>query len=127
MPISFKLVPKQNNISNPPQIKYYPCAVNKGEITLDDLARVIASRSTVSRADCYGVIIGLTTAIGEALADGRIVKIDELGTFQVTLQGTAAESENDLGKSNITAAKINYKPSKRMKTLLKNVVYKRIR
>jgi predicted histone-like DNA-binding protein len=127
MAVSFKLVAKQNNLVSPPEVKFYPCAVSKGTVNLDDLARVVASRSTVSRADCYGVIIGLTAAIADALADGRIVKIDELGTFQITLQGTAAESENDLGKSAIKAAKLVYRPSNDIKKRLKRIDFKRLR
>ena len=106
MSVSFKLVPKQNNLVSPPEVKYYPCAVSKGEADLDSLADVVSSRSSMSRADCYGVIIGLTEAIGEALADGKIVRIDALGTFQITIQGTAADSPEELGKSTIKGTKI---------------------
>jgi nucleoid DNA-binding protein len=81
----------------------------------------------VSRVDCYGVIIGLTQAIGESLAAGRIVKIDDLGTFQITLQGLPADSPDDLGKSSIKGAKIIYKPSRDLKSTLKQLKYKRMR
>lgn len=127
MAISFKMVPKKNALVSPPEVKYFPCAVHKGEEDLDSLARIVASRSSMSRADCYGVIIGLTDAIGEALAQGRIVRIDNLGSFQITLQGTPADTEEELGKANIKSAKIIYKPSRIMKGRLKQLIYKRLR
>jgi predicted histone-like DNA-binding protein len=127
MAISFKMVPKKNNLASPPETKYYPCAVHNGEVNLDRLASIVASQSTVSRADCYGVIIALTQAIGDSLAEGRIVKIDDLGTFQITLQGLPADSPDDLGKSSIKGPKIIYKPSRNMKQTLKQLTYKRIR
>ena len=127
MAVSFKMVPKTNNLVSPPETKYYPCAVHNGEVNLNQLAAIVASRSTVSRVDCYGVIIGLTQAIGESLAAGRIVKIDDLGTFQITLQGLPADSPAELGKSNIKGAKIIYKPSRDLKSTLKQLRYKRIR
>lgn len=127
MSVSFKLVPKQNNLVSPPEVKWYPCAVSKGEADLDSLADVVSSRSSMSRADCYGVIIGLTEAIGEALADGKIVRIDALGTFQITIQGTAADSPEELGKSTIKGTKIVYRPSKKMKKRLENINFKRLR
>jgi len=127
MAVSFKMVPKKNNLASPPETKYYPCAVHDGEINLKQLAAIVASRSTVSRVDCHGVIIGLTQAIGESLAAGRIVKIDDLGTFQITLQGLPADSPDDLGKSNVKGAKIIYKPSRDLKSTLKNITYNRIR
>jgi hypothetical protein len=61
------------------------------------------------------------------LAVRRIVKIDDLGTFQITLQGLPADSPDDLGKSNIKGAKIIYKPSGDMKQAVKQLTYKRIR
>ena len=127
MAVSFKMVPKKNIMVSPPETKYYPCAVHDGEINLNQLAAIVASRSTVSRVDCYGVIIGLTQAIGESLAAGRIVKIEDLGTFQITLQGLPADSPEPLGKANIKEAKIIYKPSMGLKSTLRQLKYKRIR
>ncbi len=127
MAVQFKMVAKQNNLASPPELKYYPCAVHQGETDLDALAEVVASRSTVSKADCYGVIIALTEAIGETLKDGRIVKINSLGTFQLVLQGTGADTLEDLGKANIKGSKIVYKPSLGIKNKLKDISFKRLR
>lgn len=127
MSVSFKMVPKKNNLVVPPQIKYYPCAIHNGEEDLDSLADIVASQSTISKADCYGVIMALTKAIGESLADGRIVRIDNLGSFQITLQGLPADTLEELGKANIKGAKIIYKPSRNMKKNLDQLIYKRIR
>jgi len=127
MSVSFKMVPKKNNLVSPPQIKYYPCAIHNGEDDLDSLADSVASQSTISKADCYGVIIALTKAIGDSLADGRIVRINNLGTFQITLQGLPADSPEELGKSNIKGAKIIYKPAPNMKKNISQLTYKRIR
>jgi predicted histone-like DNA-binding protein len=121
------MVPKKNILVSPPQIKYYPCAIHGGEEDLDSLAEMVASRSTVSKADCYGVIIGLTEVISEALAAGNIVRIDSLGSFQITVQGTPADTLEELGTANIKGAKIKFNPSKRMKSKLKNLVFKRVR
>lgn len=127
MPVKYKMVPKKNSLVSPPEIKYYPCAVSQGEVTLDDLAKIIASRSTVSRADCYGVIYGLTQVIGEMLSEGKIVKIDSLGSLKVTLQGTPANTEAELGKSNIKKVNVIYKPAKELKNTLNEINFKRIR
>ena len=127
MSVDFKMIPKKNNLASPPEVKYYPCAVSKGEMKLDDLAKIIAGSSTMSKADCYGVIMALSEVIGQSLADGKIVRIDSLGYFQLYLHGTAADSEEPLGKSNIKGAKISFKPSKGLKSKIKQITYKRIR
>lgn len=127
MAIHFKMVPKKNILVSPPQVKYYPCAIHKGEEDLDSLSEMVASRSSMSKADCYGVIIGLTEVIAEALAAGRIVRIDSLGSFQITVQGTPADTLEELGKANIKSVKIKYNPSKRMKIKLEGLTFKRVR
>ncbi|TDD74722.1 HU family DNA-binding protein [Flavobacterium caseinilyticum] len=127
MSISFKMVPKKNNLVSPPQIKYYPCAIHEGEDDLESLADIVSSQSTISKADCYGVIMALTKVIGESLADGRIVRIDSLGSFQITVRGLPGESPDELGKATIKGANIIYKPSKNMKKMLNGLTYKRIR
>lgn len=121
------MVPKKNNLASPPETKYYPCAVHQGVVGLNRLSSIVASQSTVSRADCYAVIVALTQAIADSLSQGNIVKIDELGTFRITLQGLPADSPDDIGKSNIKGAKIIYKPAQDFKENLKKMTYKRIR
>ena len=108
MPVKFKMLPKKNTLVSPPEVKYYPCAIHKGEEDLESLADLVASRSAMSVGDCYGVIMSLTVTIGEALAAGRIVRIDTLGSFQITLKGTPADSLEPLGKSNIKGVNVVY-------------------
>jgi predicted histone-like DNA-binding protein len=121
------MVSKKNNLVSPPQTKYYPYAVNNGADGLDSLADIVASQSTISKADCCGVIMALTKVIGESLSDGSIVRIDSLGSFQITVQGLPGESPDELGKATIKGANIIYKPSKNMKNMLNGLIYKRTR
>ena len=110
MAVQFKMIPKQNNLTTPPEVKQYPCLISKGEETLERLAKIMASRSTISKADCYGVIMALTEAIGEALCEGKTIGIDSLGTFKLGVMGTAANSIEPIGKSNSKGVKVLYKP-----------------
>lgn len=127
MSVQFKMIPKKNNLVSPAVVKYYPCAVSKGIVNLDDLSRIVSGNSSMSRADCYGVILSLSEAIGNALLDGKIVKIDSLGSFKLNLLGSAADTEADLGKSTIKGTKINYKPSLELQNKMKKITYKRMR
>lgn len=127
MPVQFKMVPRKNNLVSPPEVKYFPCAVSKSEVDLETLADTIANQSTLTKADCYAVIIALTDAIGNALSNGSIVRLNSLGTLRLTLQGTGCNTPDDLGKSNIIGAKVKYKPSKQINKKLKEATYKRIR
>jgi predicted histone-like DNA-binding protein len=127
MAVQFKMIPKKNNLVTPPEVKYFPCLVSKGEENLDSLAKIIASRSTISKADCYGVIIALSDVIGEALCEGKIVRIESLGSFKLGVTGSPADSPEPLGKANITGFKILYQPSANLKSKIKKTQFKRIR
>ncbi len=126
MAISFKMLPKKNMLLNPPQIRYYPIAVSQGETTISQLSEIISSRSTVTKADIYASLISLTEVIGEELAKGRIVRLLELGSFQITLQGLPAESSEAIGKSNIKNGRIVFKPGQKLKKMLQSLDYKRL-
>jgi hypothetical protein len=88
MPVQFKMVANQNNISSPTQIKYYTCAGSKGIIDLEHVADIISSRFSLTPGDCYGVLIYMSAVIGEALAEGKIVKIDRFASFVLILRST---------------------------------------
>ena len=127
MPIAFKMVPKQNNIATPPQVKYYPCAVSSGEVDLEYIAEIISSRSTISVADCYGVLIGMSQVIGEELAKGKIVKIERLGTFALTLKGVGTDEPQKLNKNTILGTRMLFKPAKSLKKVLTTLNFIRVR
>ena len=127
MPIAFKMVPKQNNIATPPQVKYYPCALSSGEVDLEYLAEIISSRSTISVADCYGVLIGMSQVIGEELAKGKIVKIERLGTFALSLKGAGTDEPQKLNKNTILGTIMLFKPAKSLKKVLTTLNFIRVR
>lgn len=111
----------------PHEIKYYPCAIHEGEENLESLAEKVANSSTMSVGDCYGVIMSLSFIISDALAQGKIVRIDPLGSFQVTLKGSPEDSPEPLGKTSIKGVNIVYKAANQLKRRLKTLDYKRIR
>ena len=69
----------------------------------------------------------MSEAIGEELANGKMVKIDRLGTFALTLKGQGTDEPDKLNKNTILGAKILFKPARNFKKLLQNLKYKRLR
>ena len=62
----------------PPIEKYYPCAIHEGMDDLESLSERIASKSSISEADCFRIVMSLTKEIEESFglvkAEGRKVK-----------------------------------------------------
>ena len=54
---------------------------------MEKLARRINNSTTVTQSDCYAVLKSMKDHIIEALTEGQVVVLDDLGRFQITLQG----------------------------------------
>ena len=96
MPITYAV----KKVTNPkyPEVDYFHGqAIKTGELTLEKLAKRINNSTTVTQADCRAVLVSMKDHIVEALTEGQVVVLDDLGRFQVTLQGKCypAEALND--------------------------------
>jgi predicted histone-like DNA-binding protein len=83
-------------VSNPkyPEVDYFHGqAIKTGELTLDKLAKRINNSTTVTQADCRAVLVSMKDHIIEALTEGQVVVLDDLGRFQITLQGKCYPKE----------------------------------
>jgi len=103
--------------------KHYIEAVSNGTTDLERLAYLVANQSTVSEGDCYAVIITLLHNISDELSQGKIVKLDRLGSFQISLSSTGVANSKDISSSLITKARINFRPDKRLRSLLNNLEF----
>ena len=92
MPITYA-VKKVRNPRNPDVDYYHGQAIKTGELTMEKLAKRINNRTTVTQADCRAVLISMQEHIIEALSEGQVVALDDLGRFQVTLQGKCYPKE----------------------------------
>ena len=86
-------VKKTRNPKNPDVDFFHAQAVKTGELTMEKLARRINNSTTVTQADCRAVLISMKDHIIEALTEGQVVVLDDLGRFQVTLQGKCYPQE----------------------------------
>mgnify|MGYP002513130302 CR=1 FL=1 len=86
MPITYA-VKKVRNPKNPDVDYFHGQAIKTGELTLEKLARRINNSTTVTQSDCYAVLKSMQEHIIEALTEGQVVVLDDLGRFQVTIQG----------------------------------------
>ena len=92
MPITYA-VKKVSNPKNPDVDYFHGQAIKTGELTLDKLAKRINNSTTVTQADCRAVLVSMKDHIIEALTEGQVVVLDDLGRFQVSLQGKCYPAE----------------------------------
>ena len=93
MPITYAV----KKVKNPNGIEgidyFHGQAIKTGELTMEKLAKRINNSTTVTQSDCYAVLKSMKEHIIEALTEGQVVVLDDLGRFQVTLQGKCYTSE----------------------------------
>ena len=120
MPINYAV----KKVTNPNGIEgtdyFHGQAIKTGELTLDKLAKRINNSTTVTQADCRAVLISMKDHIIEALTEGQVVVLDDLGRFQVTLQGKCYTAETIAAKdfspsAMIKGHKIVFRPDAALK------------
>ena len=90
--ITYK-IQKTRNPKYPDENYYHGVAVKTGELTMEKLAKRINNSTTVTAADCYAVLKSMKDNIVEALLEGQVVVLDDLGRFQVSLHGKSYNAE----------------------------------
>ena len=117
--INYK-VQKTRNPKFPDMPYYHGVAVKTGELNFDKLAKRINNSTTVTQSDCYAVLKSMKEHIVEALTEGQVVVLDDLGRFQVSLQGKSYNAETmqdeEFKPSDyIKGHKIIFRPDPRLK------------
>ena len=79
MPIKYKVIERGNPSDVTKPKKFYAQAVSDGETSLKELAKRASQISTVSYTDTLAVITSLMEVIPDVLADGKTVRLGELG------------------------------------------------
>ena len=115
-------------VSNPKGIEgvdyFHGQAIKTGELTMEKLAKRINNSTTVTQGDCYAVLKSMKDHIIEALTEGQVVVLDDLGRFQVTIQGKcysqdAIAAEDFSPSAMIKSHKIVFRPDAALKKEVK--------
>lgn len=112
MPINISVSPRINPREKDEAPKYYGKVQTRGTITFDTLAEDIAYATTLTDGDVSNVLRALVKQIKKHLADGKIVSLDALGTFQFQISGKGALTEKDYNTSLIEKVRIQYRPGR---------------
>lgn len=128
MAIKFNVVEKpQPGVVGGGVKKWYASVKTDGEITIDNLTKEIEKFSALSEADIRGVIIALENVIVNEIVNGKIVRLDKLGSFYPSLSSEGSATEIDFNVSLIKSAKMNYRPGTRINDALKTAKFTKVK
>ena len=98
--MKIRLVPKKNPQKRE-EVKFYANPVNLGHKSLDDIARDIAGRSSLTRGDVSNVLYNFIDCLPHYLRDGFSIQLGEFGSMRVTLSSKGAEKEEEFKTATI--------------------------
>jgi predicted histone-like DNA-binding protein len=94
-------------------------------MTLAKLTRSIEKVSTVSGADIRAVLYAMVDVMKDALEDGQIVRLGDLGSLRISISSNGEENAGDVNSSSVKGAKTVFTPGKQLKTMLKSATYEK--
>ena len=124
--VTYSVVPRINPRDKEAAPKFYAQAQARGDVNIREMASRIQGTCTVTKADVYAVLVALEDVIVEALQNGEIVRLGELGTFQVSLSGKGAVTSEDYDTSLIRKARINFRPGLTLAGMLSSLSFSKV-
>jgi predicted histone-like DNA-binding protein len=121
MSVQYVLFQKGNPQKPEDAKKWYANAKSTGGINLRALGKEITQRTTVNHADTLAVLESLTKILTERLAEGKIVRFGDFGSFQVKVGSTGIESAEKFTISLIKTKKVSFRPGSNLKEMLNNL------
>jgi len=111
MAINYKLQ-RCNIKSNKNYGKYYAQAVHNDTMSQRELEERIESNCTAKASDVRVVLKELVETMRQALQAGRTVKIDELGSFSISLKSECVDSPEQFSeRDHIRGFRCNFIPA----------------
>ena len=73
------------------------------------------------------MLVAREDTITDALKGGEIVRLGDLGTFQIGISSKGALNEEDYDESLIKQARINFRPGSALSGILTNLTFQRVK
>jgi len=123
MSVKYVIVEKHNPQDMQAPKKYYAVARSAGEVTLKQLSKDISARSTVNSSDTLAVLDSLIQQLVKELEAGRIVRMGDFGSFQLSISSEGAPAADKFTSSLIKKSRIVFRPGSDLKDMLATVNY----
>jgi len=94
------------------QNKFLPVKIKQETLTLRDFAKRISRESTVSSMDTMAVLEGLLQILPDEIANGKIIKLGDFGTFRSTITSETADTKEAFHVTQIKGLNVRFRPSK---------------
>ena len=106
--------------------KYEAQAVSNGEEDFEGMTRAVADRCTVTASDSKAVLDAFQTIMIQRLSNGQIVRLNDLGSFRMSLSSEGTSKESEINAAKIKKARIIFVPSAKLKEMCKAASFTKV-
>ena len=125
--VTYSVSPRMNPSEKGTPPKFYGHVQARGDVSLREMSERIQQTCTVHKSDVYAVLVALEDVITDALRGGEIVRLGDLGTFQIGISSKGAVTEEDYDESLIKKARINFRPGSAIVGVLDNLTFAKVK
>ena len=124
--VTYSVAPRINPRDKEAPPKYYGRVQANGDVNIREMSERIQQTCTVHKADVQAVLLALEDVIIDSLKGGEIVRLGDLGTFQIGVSGKGALTEEDYTPSLIQKARINFRPGIALSGILTSLSFSKV-
>lgn len=124
--VTYSVSPRINPNDRTATPKYYGHVQASGDVNTREMSERIQQSCTVTKADVFAVLVALEDVIIDALKGGEIVRLGDLGTFQIGISSGPANTEEEYDESLIKQARINFRPGLALNGVLSSLTYQKV-
>ena len=124
--VTYSVSPRMNPSEKGTPPKFYGHVQARGDVSLREMSERIQQTCTVHKSDVFAVLVALEDVITDALKGGEIVRLGDLGTFQIGISSKGALTEEDYNDSLIKKARINFRPGVALAGILTSLDYQKV-
>jgi len=125
--VTYSVSPRINPRDKDATPKFYGHVQASGDISLREMAERIQQTCTVHKSDVFAVLVALEDSITDALQNGEIVRLGDLGSLQIGISSKGSLTEEDYDESLITQARINFRPGSALTGILTNLTFQKVK
>ena len=125
--VTYSVSPRINPRDKDATPKFYGHVQASGDVSLREMAERIQQTCTVHKSDVFAVLVALEDSITDALQNGEIVRLGDLGSLQIGISSKGALSEDEYDESLIKQARINFRPGSALTGILTNLTFQKVK
>lgn len=126
--MKFKVIQKNNPIDKDKNALFYPFPVYSDTLEIRDLLQEISYASSVTPSDVRAVTDSLVEILQRYLVRGNKIKVEGIGTFKLSFNGSGKETSKDVSANDIYNAKVTFLSDKNLRNYVSsNVKYEKVK